>query len=582
MKPKSVLLILLAMATAGSIGWFAARRANDQPGATAATAASGRKVLHYQSAMHPWIKSDQPGKCTICGMDLTPVFEGDPGFETGPGLVTLSSNTLNVIHVQTEPVRRRILRRTLRVAGTIDDDETRHRIISAYVDGRVDRLFITHVGAEVIEGQPLATIYSPMLLAAEREYVTLRSRRPDSPSLQVEHARLLEGAAQRLRRLGLAEAQIEALPRKPDASQQTDLLAPLSGTVVARFVYEGQYVKEGDRLFEISDFSTMWFRFDAYEQDLPWLKPGQAVEVRTPAIPGRVFPASVSFIDPNLNDPTRSAKVRVEMANPMVEQDGRKRRELYHRLYAEGQVQVEAAEVIALPRSAVLSPDGRPFVFVARGGGAFERREVNLGRRGDEFWEVLGGIVEGDPVVTTGNLLIDAQAQLNQAATPSAPPPAAGSASSSRELSPAQGDVVSELLTLADRAGSALAADNLEGFNGVAAALHTLIPKLADAFDSAPAWQPAVQDLVTRGHLEKAADLTTARGEFLKFSLAVADLAAALRPQLRFKSWRIFQCPMVDSAIPGAPKTGRWIQREAAIRNPFFGSRMIDCGAEVE
>src|SRR5437667_8895090 len=127
---KKTLLILLIAALAAGGGWFAGQHwRRSEP--SAAQPATNRKILYYQSAMHPWIKSDKPGKCTICGMGLVPVYEGDKGFDVTEGLVTLSPSSINVIHVQTDPVRRQALRRALRVAGTINDDDTRHRILSA-------------------------------------------------------------------------------------------------------------------------------------------------------------------------------------------------------------------------------------------------------------------------------------------------------------------------------------------------------------------------------------------------------------------------------------------------------------------
>src|SRR5437762_8016679 len=135
MKTKTILGMLTLAALAAAGGWLAARH---WPASSAAPAATGgRKIAFYQSAMHPWIKSDKPGKCTICGMDLVPVFEGEKGFDVGPGLVTLNSNSISVTHVQTVEARHQPLQRTLRVAGVIEDDDTRHRILSAYVDGRI-------------------------------------------------------------------------------------------------------------------------------------------------------------------------------------------------------------------------------------------------------------------------------------------------------------------------------------------------------------------------------------------------------------------------------------------------------------
>jgi len=421
MNAKYPLLILATAVLAGAGGWFAANHFGGAHHHTPAAKAdsAGRKVLYYQSSMHPWVKSDKPGKCTVCGMDLVPVFEGQKGYELAAGTVSLGSNAIQAIHVQTVAARRLPLVRTLRVAGTIDDNDAKHRRLTAYVEGRIEKLHVNFIGAEVKEGEPLATFYSPMLLNAEREYTLLfrQSQMAHTYALTAEHKRLMAAAEQRLLRYGLTGAQIARLPFKAETNHLSEILAPMGGTVVMREVYEGQFVKEGDKLFELSDFFTMWFQFDLYERDLAWVRVGQPVEVTVPSVPGKKFNATVSFIDPNLNDMTRTARVRVELQNPLITVQGRARRELLHKTYAEAAVSLDTPEVLALPRSAVLHTGDRSVVYVDKGGGVYEQRRVKLGRAGDEHWEILDGVKEGERVVTTGNLLIDGQAQLNSQAT---------------------------------------------------------------------------------------------------------------------------------------------------------------------
>ncbi|MEW6304446.1 MAG: efflux RND transporter periplasmic adaptor subunit [Verrucomicrobiota bacterium] len=594
MKTKFIITTIFIAALAAGAGWFAARRyamkAHDH--GAEAKADGGRKILYYQSAMHPWIKSDKPGNCTICGMKLVPVFEGDKGFDTAEGLVTLSSNTINVLHVQTTPAQRRPLVRTLRVAGVIDDDDTKHRILSAYVGGRIDKLVVNYVGAEVEEGQPLATLYSPMLLNAQREYVTLLKQKklPAFADLKDEQEQLISAARLRLKQFGLTDAQIETLNNKPEEDLHIEILAPMAGTVVSRMAYAGQYVMEGEKLFEIADFSKMWFKFDAYERDLAWIKVGQRVDVTTPAAPGKVFNAAITFIDPNLNDPTRSAKVRVELENPLVEKDGAKRRELYHKLYAEALVHVEIPETLAVLRSAVLSPGREPVVYVDKGGGAYEQRKVKLGRAGDEYWEVLDGVAEGDAVVTQGNMLIDAQAQLNHdanaagghqhgAPTPSTPTTAPATLP---PFTDAQSKAAEQFLAVADSVRDALAADDLAKFNAEAMKLHTAIPELVQAFAGAGGWEPLVQAINQTGHLPAGQELKATRKQFHPFSNAVVEFAKAARAQEAFNSLKVFKCPMLNMAFPGAPRVGEWMQLKEPIRNPYFGAEMLDCGTEVK
>jgi Cu(I)/Ag(I) efflux system membrane fusion protein len=354
----------------------------------------------------------------------------------------------------------------------------------------------------------------------------------------------------------------------------------------------------------------MWFVFDAYERDLAWLKPGQPVEVTTPAVPGQTFTGAVAFVDPNLKEMTRSAKARVELPNPIVDVDGRPRRRLYHKLYADALVRVEFPEALTISRTAVLSPGSQPLVYVDRGGGAYEQRLLRLGRAGDELWEVLEGLSPGERVVTTGNLLIDAQAQLNanasqmpaghdhpgspeQPATTSTQPglQPAGAGNPLPALDEGQRKAVLDFLQMVAALADALAGDDLARFNTEAARTHQLTPALISRFERggpfdksrAGSWASLVQKAESVGHLTDAAELKAARKEFHPLSELAAELGKSLRRQdPAFNSLRIFRCPMTKDSFPGAPRTAEWIQWSAPIRNPYFGAEMLDCGSEVK
>jgi membrane fusion protein, copper/silver efflux system len=583
MKPTSMLVISVLLAAAGIGGWWVGRSSAPLPGHDHDPASGERRIAFYQSSMHPWIKSDQPGNCTICGMALAPVFEGQQGFAAEAGVVTLGSNSIQVIHVRTDTVRRAPLRRTLRFAGTIEDDDTRHRFLAAYVDGRIDGLFVNFEGAEVTAGQPLARLYSPLLLTAKREYLALK----EQAGAGEDARRLLAASAQRLRQLGLMEPQLESLTALSLTNIHTELLAPVTGTVVKRFVYEGQYVKEGDMLFELADFSTMWLQFDAYEQDLPWLQIGREVSVTTPSVPGRTFTGQIKFIDPNVREMSRSVRVRVELPNPLEQVGDTWRRPLLHRIFAEARVAVESAPVLAVPRSAVLMPGGQAVVYVDQGGGAYEQRLVQLGRRGDHHWEVLAGLAEGENVVTQGNLMIDAQAQLNSGAGPAHDHGTEqGTATDVVEplsaLDESQRAVLGELFVAADRLGAALASDDLPAYNNATQPLHSLLPKVAASLASAQGWFTLASRLNQSGHLTEAVDLEAARKAFHRFVTPVTELAVELKRNHPETGVHIFQCPMTARSFDGAPARARWVQLKPEIRNPYYGAAMLDCGAEVK
>ncbi len=592
MKPNQILVLVISVAVAAGAGWFAAKRSGDsheQHNHAAPVAPANGKI--YSCSMHPQIRSDKLIKCTICQMALAPIGAGSQA-DVPEGVVPLSFAVIQVINVQTEEVVRRTLSRTLRVAGMIDDDDTRHRRLSAYVEGRVEKLFVNYVGAEVVAGQPLAMIYSPTLYNAEREYLLLlrQSVPTNFPILATEHERALNAVTLRLKRLGLSDEQVDKLGQKAAADYRSELLAPMSGTVVTREVYEGQYVKEGDKLFEVADFSRMWFKFDAYERDLVWLKPGQSIEVTAPALPGRVFTNTIAFIDPNVADMSRSAKVRVELENPLVDRNGRRQRELLHKLYAEGVVRVEVPESLAVPRSAVLQPGAQAVAYVDKGGGHYEQRKLKLGRRGDDAWEVLDGLKAGDRVVTHGNLLIDAQAELSRSGSSHEHAHGASAKGAIKPtpvadlppLTEPQQKAAGEFFAVMDALAVALAGDKVDEFNKHAARIHPALTQLVPAFRDVKEAEAVMKRITASGHLAPAKKLEAARAAFLPVSLATADFAKALRKQPPFKSVKVYHCPMVDRVVEGAAKDGYWIQLRAGLKNPFFGADMLECGEEVK
>jgi len=367
--------------------------------------------LYYQDSMHPWIKSDRPGACPICRCELTPMYarKDDPGDKVG--LVSLSANSITVLNVQTEEAKRRPLIRTLRVAGTLEADNTRKTIVGAPAPGRIDAVPVESVGVDVEKGQALATFYSPDLTFQTRRYI-FRDRLPDKTD---------EFGPNPFTRAHPAKHElVHPMPLRGQPAQDpfyNDLLAPLSGTVIERNVFDGQYVAEGDRLFTIVDCSVLWFRFDVYEQQLPWIEPGQEMDVTVAAAPGEVFRAVVAMVEPSLNEATRTVKVRANVANPLEGPSGRQQRLLRLGMYAEGRLPAQTADALTVSRSAVLFPGGAACVYVDRDDGNYQVRRVKLGRQGDQYWEILAGLTEGERVVSAGNVLIDSQAQFNQGST---------------------------------------------------------------------------------------------------------------------------------------------------------------------
>jgi len=528
--------------------------------------ASAAEKTVYQCPMHPWIKSDKPGdKCTICGMDLVAAAPTETAVD--PNLVVLSPASAAVVNVRTSVVRRGALVHTLRVAGVIDDDDTRHTILTARVPGRVEKLFVNYVGAEVTQGQPLATVYSPEMLTAQRQYV---ERLKGGGAFTVSDR---SAAREKLLDMGLTEEEVAILEHTLEPTAFVTIRSPMSGTVVARHVYEGQQINQdpaeaASRLFEVGDFAKMWFMFDAYESDLAWLRVGQTVSVITPSQPGRVFTAPIDFIDPNLDEMTRTAKVRVVLENPD--------RALLHKLTATGTVAAGAPNVLLVPRSAVLRHGGSPVVFVDQGSGKYSARSVQIGRIGDTDAEVIAGLSAGDRVVTEGGLLLDGQAQLAHAAV-GGEVAATASAPVVTNAAPPPFDAQSYALlkTLAFAAADAatpLANDDLAGYQKTLPALRAALAAFFDGYASAPRTPlGAVRDVLVDGP-----DLRAVRRAYEEFSTALADTAREHALPQR-EHLHVMECPM--SPVLGV---GRWLQRDDKVHNPFFGSAMPFCGDEIK
>ncbi len=558
---KTFLTVFVTALLAAGGTWFYLSSASP----AASGNAGAQEPLFYQSAMHPWIKSEKPGKCTICGMALTPIYPGDtPMDDMGDdNIVTLAEQQVRILGVRTAEAKIQPLTRLVDVAGTIDDDETRHRIISAYVDGRLEKLHVNFMGAEVAENQPLADIYSPALLQAEREYRQLDGQ-------------LRENTALRLRQMGLTRDQIEAVRDKPADSLVSQILAPMVGTVVGQEIYEGQYVTTGQKLFEIADFSTMWFMAIVYEQDLPWIEIGQAVSVTTASLPGRSFTGKVTFIDPTLDEATRSARVRVEIPNPLV--NGR--RELLHKLYANGVIQVEIPPVLSIPRTAVIQTGPQAVVYTDQGGGAYKQVLVGTGRRAGNLIEITSGLTPGDRVVTDGNLLIDGQAELNRAFTTAPEKPAPVTTGS---LTSEQVKAITAFVATADAMAAALANDDLTGFHQAGEPAMSVTTDLTTALAGMPLPPEEIEALEAARQFHGSDTIAQARSRFLRFSMAATDLLGQLRSCAGFPDMQVWQCPMVNQAIPDAAAKGRWIQTgNRPIRNPYFGAEMLECGNQLE
>ena len=379
-------------------------------------AGNGGEVDYYTCTMHPSVKdSDPDAKCPICAMNLTPVYKNDsqPVMESGgeTGKTGAQVKTVNIplykqqlIGVQLDTVKSLSMDKKIRTVGHVDYDETRIAVINLKFSGWLEELYADHVGQFVKKGQPLFSIYSPELVATQEELLQVLPQstvgsKPD-PLLRT----LYQTAKERLLLWGLSEAQVEEIAQSRKPKLRITYYSPFTGYVIEKNALLGEQAKAGMNLYKIADLSRVWVYADIYESELSFIKTGQPAGITSPYQPEIGLTGKVDYIYPTIDNKTRTAKVRLVFANPDLH--------LKPDMYANVEVAVQSGERLVIPETAVLNTGKRQIVFVARGGGKFEPREIKTGVKAERFYTVSEGLQAGEVVVKSGNFLIDAEAHV--------------------------------------------------------------------------------------------------------------------------------------------------------------------------
>jgi membrane fusion protein, copper/silver efflux system len=361
--------------------------------------AADRKIKYYRNPMGLPDTSPTPKKDSM-GMDYIPVFEGE---DSDDGSVKLSPGKIQRTGVKSEPAARRVIRTIVRAPGTIALDERRISVIAMRSESFVLKVADVTTGSHVVNGQPLMNVYSPSVSSAAAEYLATITSKTTGGDLGYGR-----GSRQRLINLDVPEAAISAIEKSRNVPTSIEWTAPRDGIVLERNAIEGMRVQPGGVLFRIADHSIVWALIDVAERDLGAIAKGQPATVKARSFPGREFSGKVEVIYPEINKETRTARVRVELQNPDLI--------LLHDMYVDAEIDTGSGEaVLSVPESAVMDTGSRQAVFVDKGQGRFEPREVKLGHRGSGYVEVRQGVAEGDPVVVSANFLIDAESNLKAA-----------------------------------------------------------------------------------------------------------------------------------------------------------------------
>lgn len=376
------------------------------------TQATGGGQPKFFCPMHPTYTSSRPGDCPICNMKLVPAQEGQAapagGEEHVAGRVTvmLTPEKQQLIGLRTTPVALHELSFTVHASALVQHDETRYAVVAPRFGGWVRQLYVSYTGAPVQQGAPLLSVYSPEVRAAENDYlIAWRQAKHAVPGADADA--LLEIARQKLRLWEIAEPEIKTLEERGQVSDTVLVRAPFTGHVLQRNVTEGQAFQAGETLLAVAVLDPIWVRLSLAESDFVHVQLHQKVWLEFPHLGPRTYEGRITFISPHMDSQTRRGEARVELPNPggVLRPD----------MWAQAEIEVELGERLAVPASAVLDTGTRTLAFVLREDDHLEPREVQIGLRTDNWWEVTGGLEAGEQVVTRALFLVDAESQLKAA-----------------------------------------------------------------------------------------------------------------------------------------------------------------------
>ncbi len=319
-----------------------------------------------------------------------------------------------LIGVKTTVVAVIPLERVVRTVGRIEYDEKRLATINTKFEGWIEKLYVDYTGKYVKKGEPLAEIYSPELMATQQEFLNvlkwsresaLSGRKSEVGTMLSKDAEtIVEAARQRLRLWDISDDQIRKIEESGKPIRTLTLYSPVNGYVVQKMALKGMRAMPGEKLFDIADLSTVWIISDIYEYELPMIKVGESAKLTLSYFPGREFSSRIDYVYPTLSGETRTAKVRFSIPNPGGQ--------LKPQMYTNVVMKIDLGKRLAVPDDAVIDTGTRQVVYVDKGEGLFEPREVMLGVRGEGFREVLMGLKAGEKVASAATFLIDSEAQL--------------------------------------------------------------------------------------------------------------------------------------------------------------------------
>ena len=406
-----LLLLILILVCGFFLGRVSTQKAGTEP--LELSPPDERQVLYWQAPMDPSEIYDQPGKSKM-GMDLIPIYEDEDRMESS-GTVSIDPATVQNMGVRTGHAQRLDFTRTIRTVGEVQYDEEQLYQVNTKISGWIENLHVHFVGDEVQAGDPILEIYSPELVTTQQEYVLALKNsqlvaQSTVPSIREDAERLLASTRTRLEYWDIPASEIEHLAQTGEVKKTILLTAPATGIVVVRNAIEGAYVEAGEELFRIADLRTVWVHASFYDNEVPWINNGQRVEMELSYLPGKIYAGRVSYVYPYLRERARDVHVHLIFSNPDLD--------LKPGMYANVQLQGKVIpDAVVVPSEAVIRSGARAIVFVVRGEGRFEPREVLLGEEGgpdNNYIRILRGLQGNEEIVTSAQFMLDSESRLQE------------------------------------------------------------------------------------------------------------------------------------------------------------------------
>ncbi|MDX1407282.1 MAG: efflux RND transporter periplasmic adaptor subunit [Saprospiraceae bacterium] len=564
---KHIVIGIIAL-LAGLAGGYFLFSGSDGPQAEASadeTAPSTEQV--WTCSMHPQIRQNEPGLCPICEMDLIPLAQNT---SSDPLVLEMTSEAVKLAQVQTTVGGQQTTASEIRLTGKIQEDERLAASQAVHIPGRIEQLLVTFTGEQVRKGQQLAAVYSPELITAQRELLEALDFQDVNPGIA-------EAARRKLRYWKISKEAIRDIEENGEIRETFAIYSDVAGYVTRRNVSVGDYVKQGQVIFEIVDYSRLWVLFDAYEEDLARIHVGSRVRFTTPALPDRSFETRITFIDPAIDPQTRVASLRAEVSNT----SGILKPEMFVRGTVSTRGRADAQ--LTVPKSAVLWTGKRSVVYVRLPDTqipSFQYREVELGDATASGYVVLSGLEAGEEVVTYGNFAIDAAAQLNNQqsmmnkrvsvkGSPTGPPDYADAAPDAFKQQLEK--LVEAYLGLKD----ALVATDPDAAADATGRFIAALGKVDMTLISGDAhlfWMRELEGLKEHAKaIAETDDVELQRRQFGFLSTLLIDTMRSFGTT--GQKYFVQYCPMAfDNEGAG------WISHEKQIRNPYFGDQMLKCG----